>query len=134
MMDHRAFALSARQGRCLGLSLLSLPRLMFRLRTALCTSEEEVMKACPSENIALRKLELEKFLYSGGLGCSHHEAGDTAKCCQTKVASWIFTLLDLCCPAFGLEMIPGRHLPFEAPQIKPITWKVGNTSTTTSRR
>ena len=118
----------------LGLSLLSLPRLMFRLRTVLCTSEEEVMAACPTENIALRKLELERFLYSGGLGCPHHEAADTAKCCQTKVASWIFTVLDLCCPAFGLKMIPGRHLPFEAPPIKLVTWKISNTSTSSSRR
>ena len=92
------------------------------------------MAACPTENIALRELELERFLYSGGLGCPHHEAADTAKCCQTAVAAWIFTLLDLCCPAYGLEMIAGRHRPFETPPIKVFTLKVGNNSRSNSRR
>ena len=112
----------------LGLSYLSLPRLLFKLRTALCRSEEEVIEALPTENLALRALETGKFLYSGGLGCDHHEQVDTAKCCQTAVASWVFTILDLCCPAFNLEMIPGRHSPAKPTQIKPVIWKAESSS------
>ena len=107
----------------LGLSYLSLPRLLFQLRTDLCETEEEVMTACPSEAIALTELEKGKFLYSGGLGCDHHEQEDTAKCCQTKLASWIFTILDICCPAFNIEMVPGTHAPNQVSTIKPVTWK-----------
>jgi len=107
----------------LGLSYLSLPRLLFKLRTDLCQTEEEVMTACPSDNVALTELEKGKFLYSGGLGCEHHEKEDTAKCCQTLLASWIFTILDICCPAFNIEMLPGTHAPNQVPLVKPVTWK-----------
>ena len=112
----------------LGLSYLSLPRLLFKLRTALCETEEEMMTACPSDNIALTELERGRFLYNGGLGCDHHEQVDTAKCCQTLLASWIFTVLDICCPAFNIEMLPGTHAPNQASPIKPVTWKA-DTST-----
>merc|ERR1719436_971709 len=107
----------------LGLSYLSLPRLLFKLRTAQCETEEEVMAACPSENIALSELEKKRFLYSGGLGCDHHEQADAGKCCQTLLASGIFTLLDICCPAFNIEMLPGSHAPNQTALIKPVTWK-----------
>ena len=111
----------------LGLSYLSLPKLLFKLSTAKCQTMEEVLTVCPSDNIALTELEKQRFLYSGGTGCDHHEAADTAKCSQTLLASGIFTLLDICCPAFNIEMMPGRHAPNQVPLVKPVTWKVDNT-------
>ena len=26
--------------------------------------------------------------------------------------SWIYVLLESCCPAFGMTMLPGKHVPF----------------------
>ena len=46
----------------LGLSFLSLPLLFFRLWTARCETEEEMMATCLSDRVALAELERERFL------------------------------------------------------------------------
>lgn len=110
----------------LGLTYLSLPRLMSKLKIASCKTEKEktitVAELEKGKTITMAELEKGKFLYSGSLGCDHHEQVDTAKCCQTIVASWIFSLLDLCCPGFNVELVPGSHAPHQVAPIEGFFW------------
>ena len=107
----------------LGLRFLSLSRLLFNLKTVRCQTEEEAVANCPSERIALRELERERFLYWPGLSCVwHEEHTETALCSQATVARWIFTILDNCCPLYNIALLPGRHAPQKLPPIKTEIW------------
>ena len=67
---------------------------------------------------------MEKFLYSPGLSCDWHENHtETEKCCQAEVARGIYTVLDLCCPIYQLDMLAGLHKPREAQKVEPVTWE-----------
>ena len=107
----------------IGLSFLSLPLLLFKLKTARCLTVEEMMESCPTEAIALSELERERFLFWAGLSCAWHEDHtETALCSQATVARWVFTLLDNCCPAFNIQLSPGTHAPEKTPHVETKTW------------
>ena len=80
------------------------------------------MVSCPSEEIALIELEKERFLYWAGLSCPWHEETDTALCSQATVARWVYTLLDICCPSFNIQLSPGTHEPQRIPPLNAKIW------------
>jgi len=109
------------------LSYLSLPGLLYKLKTGKCKAQQEKMLLCPSVNMAERELELEKFLYWAGLACDWHEnVRPTDKCCQSSVARRIFTILENCCPVYNIEMVPGQHAPRTPDIVKSVTWTGGS--------
>ena len=66
----------------------------------------------------------EKFLYWPGLGCEWHENHtQTDKCCQAMLARSIYTVLDLCCPLYEVDMVPGKHQPLGPEPLKESDWE-----------
>ena len=108
--------LMKRSGRKLSsVNILSLPLLMFELANKPGSEGTEAQgQECfiPVESVAEREFEKEKFLYYPGMNCSwHQEMTDTCNCTSARVRSWVYTLLDVCCPRYNIHLRPVQHYP-----------------------
>lgn len=108
--------LKKRSGRELSsVNILSLPLLMFELANKPRSEGSEAQKQegfIPFESVAEREFEKEKFLYYPGMNCSwHDEMTDTCNCSSTRVRSYVYTLLDVCCHRYNIHLFPVTHYP-----------------------
>ncbi|CAH2041645.1 unnamed protein product, partial [Iphiclides podalirius] len=88
-----------------------LDTLFYNLINAIKTCGNE---GFPKESLALVQLKKDLFKYNPGLGCEHHEEEDkSVECTLSRTKRWVFTILDSCCPIAGIDVVPGRHLPFD---------------------
>ena len=103
--------LKKRSGRELSsLNILSLPLLVFELANKPGSEAEELNM--PFESVAERELEKERFLYYPDMNCSWHEAmTETSHCSSARVRCWIYTVLDVCCHRYNIELLPLQHYP-----------------------
>ncbi|CAG5043626.1 unnamed protein product [Parnassius apollo] len=91
--------------------IYKLDTLFYHLINAIKTRGNE---GFPKESLALTQLKKDLFRYTPGLGCEHHEEADkSVECTLSKVKRLAFTILDSCCPIAGIDVVPGKHLPFD---------------------
>ena len=64
-----------------------------------------------SISIAEVQLDRDIFIYTPGLSCSWHKDVETSQCTTTMVSRWSYMMFSLCCPLYGLELVPGKHCP-----------------------
>ncbi|XP_057321076.1 protein maelstrom homolog [Microplitis mediator] len=66
--------------------------------------------------VPLAEAELEKdaFVWTPNIECTYHSqvAGTGPYCSQSIVTQWVFTFCDYCCPLLKIEMINGKHCPY----------------------
>ena len=105
--------LKKKSGRELSsLNILSLPLLLFELANKPGSEAHDQESFLPFESVAERELEKEKFLYCPDMNCSwHEETTDTRHCSSARVRSWIYTLLDVCCHRYNIDLLPLQHYP-----------------------
>ena len=65
----------------------------------------------PTISIAEAQLDRDMFIFIPGLSCSWHEDVETSHCTSATLSRWSFIVFSLCCPLYGLELLPGKHLP-----------------------
>ena len=65
----------------------------------------------PTISIAEAQLGRDMFIFIPGLSCSWHEDVETSHCTSATVSRWSLIVFSLCCPLYGLELLPGKHLP-----------------------
>ena len=72
-----------------------------------------------------------RFQHKKGLSCAWHEAMTDTDTCTTAVASrLVFTMLDVCCQNYGVQLVAGKHVPQDM-LIEPVEkvwveeWDVG---------
>ncbi|CAG4961609.1 unnamed protein product [Colias eurytheme] len=88
-----------------------LDTLFFTLINAIKSRPDE---GFPKESLALVQLKKDMFKYTPGIGCEHHNTEDkTVECTTSRVKRWAFTIMDSCCPVVGVDMKPGKHLPYD---------------------
>ena len=80
----------------------------------------------PAISIAEVQLDRTMFIYAPGLSCIWHKDMETYLCTTDTVNRWSFIMFSLCCPLYGLELVPGKHC---SEMVKTIA---GSTATTTS--
>ena len=94
-----------------GLNILSLPLLMFEIANK-PAAVEGTKAAIPFESLADREFEVERFIYQANMNCAwHQEVTDTSHCSSGRVRSWVYSLLDVCCPRYEIPLLPSSHLP-----------------------
>ena len=82
----------------------------------------------PAISIAEVQLDRTMFIYAPGLSCIWHKDMETYLCTTNTVNRWSFIMISLCCPLYGLELVPGKHCS-EEEMVKTIA---GSTATTMS--
>ena len=82
----------------------------------------------PTISIAEAQLDRDLFIFIPGLSCSWHEDVETSHCTSATVSRWSFMMFSLCCPLYGLELLPGKHLP----AVEMTRSGAGSVTTTTS--
>jgi len=101
-------------------NLYSLPVLLYELareenRSTDTSLSMSSLSGCdtkvPTISVAEAQLDRDLFIFTHGLSCSWHEEVETSHCTSATVSRWSFILLSLCCPLYGLELLPGKHLP-----------------------
>ena len=90
----------------------SLVREIERLRQTLEVKDLSLDENASKLAVAERELEKDKFLYYPDMNCSwHEETTDTRHCSSARVRSWIYTLLDVCCHRYNIDLLPLQHYP-----------------------
>eukprot|EP00092_Neocalanus_flemingeri_P036322 GFUD01039544.1.p1 GENE.GFUD01039544.1~~GFUD01039544.1.p1 ORF type:complete len:425 (+),score=152.86 GFUD01039544.1:78-1352(+) len=100
--------------------LYSLPVLLYELareenRSTDTSLSMSSLSGCdtkvPTISLAEAQLDRDMFIYTPGLSCSWHEEVETSYCTSAKVTGWSYMMFSLCCPLYGLELLPGKHVP-----------------------
>lgn len=68
-----------------------------------------------TKTMAEQILSRDQFVYRAGIPCHYHEEIDIGHCSQGMGRNWIYVLLEHCCLALGITMLPGRHVPISQP-------------------
>lgn len=80
---------------------------------------QELVSTRLTRTLAKDKLAQDPYVYSSGNACDYHEQIDRAVHCSLYVAKkWAFIMCDHCCSFFGIDLIPGTHVPEDA-EVSP---------------
>lgn len=100
--------------KCDIFSIIDISNLLYLLKKATARTGQN-MDGFATIHIAEAMIDRDQYEFHLNLGCELHEELDATKYCNlSQVKRWAYTICDHCCLDISVELIPGKHIPFES--------------------